>query len=188
MLRRPPSPTLFPYTTLFRSAAFLTGSLVAAQLGLVTIWAVLGTLRWSTRWPASFVLTSLLAVPLIDMAYSDDNAALFFLVQFATTAGISALLRWNGFRLILAPPTVRADSQPAAAPLPTSQFGLGHMLVWTTALAIVLAVLRLVSLPWDEWANARFLRKWLVFTSSGVAVGGVLVIAIWAALGPQRAA
>src|SRR5688572_32189522 len=33
MIRRPPSPTLFPYTTLFRSGARLVGVAVEAPLG-----------------------------------------------------------------------------------------------------------------------------------------------------------
>jgi len=56
------------------------------------------------------------------------------------------------------------------------------MLVWTTAMALVLALVRLIGLPWDDWANARFFQSWLVFASSGVAVGMVLIVAIWAAL------
>jgi len=163
------------------TAAFLSGSLLAAQLGLVTVWAVLGTMRWSTRWPAAFVLAAILAAPLLDLGYG-GNAALFFLVQISTTAGISAMLRWNGFRLALASAPLRTGSHQPAAELATSQFGLSHMLVWTTAMALVLALVRLIGLPWDDWANARFFQSWLVFASSGVAVGMVLIVAIWAAL------
>jgi len=168
------------------TAAFLTGSLLAAQLGLVTVWAVLGKMRWSTRWPAAFVLASILAMPLLELRYT-GNATLFFVTQLFTIVGISSLLRWNGFVLTPASPQARAAvTQDRATALPISQFGLWNMLVWTTAMALVLALVRLVGLPWDEWASPRFLRSWLVFSTSGVAVGIVLAVAIWAALAPDR--
>src|SRR6266436_915376 len=110
------------------TAAFLTASLLAAQLGMVTVWAVLGRTRWSTRWPAAFALASVLALPLLDLNYSADNAALFFLIQMVTTGGISTILRCHGFRLMISNPSrLRLDSSSRAAELPTSQFGLGHM-------------------------------------------------------------
>ena len=61
-------------------------------------------------------LAAILAAPLLELGYG-GNAALFFLVQISTTAGISAMLRWNGFRLALASaPPQTGIHQPAAEP------------------------------------------------------------------------
>jgi hypothetical protein len=170
------------------TAAFLTASVLAAQLGLVSVWAVLGSTRWSTRWPTAFVLGSILAMPILNLNYSADNAALFFFIQIATTGGICMIARGHGFRLAIpSSPGSRPDNAMRGANLQTAQFGLGHMLAWTTALALVLSLFRLVGLPWEEWTNARFLRAWVVFVSSGAAVGIVLAVAIWEALCPGRA-
>src|SRR5262245_17262547 len=166
-----------------RNAAFLTGSLFAAQLSLVLVWAILGQTRWSTRWPLALLIGTLLSIPLLDLMYAADNAALFFLTQLATTGGICTLLRWQQFQLSRRDRrTASASLPPSVEALPDSQFGLKHMLAWTTALALVMSLLRLIGLPWDAWANAAYLRAWLVFVSSGIAVGIVLVVAIWAAL------
>src|SRR3712207_8986877 len=58
MIRRPPRSTLFPYTTLFRSALVLLGSLSAAGLVLafelvpviaLLIWGILIAVLWQPR-------------------------------------------------------------------------------------------------------------------------------------------
>src|SRR5207244_2510293 len=100
------------------------GSLAAAGVLLPTIMAVvahlllsslaavlpvLGGTRCSARWPVSLVFVCVRSIPLLDLTYSADNAALFFWIQIVTAGGICAVLRWKGFRLTV----------PRASPLQT---------------------------------------------------------------------
>ncbi|HMC11398.1 MAG TPA: hypothetical protein VKH44_08915, partial [Pirellulaceae bacterium] len=133
----------------------LSQSLFTAQLGLVTVWAVLGTARWTMRVPVVLVLL----VPLM------GNIA-----QTAALCLICLVLRSQRFRLILAAPATDSEAistaeGPALRPI---QFGMRDVLLWTTALAPLLAIVRI-----DE---GRML-------TAGVLHAIVLVVALWTALG-----
>jgi hypothetical protein len=129
--------------------------LLTAQIGLVTVWAVLGTARWRIRVPVVLVLI----FPLL------SNIA-----QTAALCLICLVLRSQRFRLALVvaaddPEAMSHAGQPASRPI---QFGVGDVLLWTTALAPLLAVARL--------------GDWQLLTE-GVLHAIVLVVALWAALG-----
>jgi hypothetical protein len=139
-------------------------SLFTAQIGLVTVWVVLGASSWKIRLPVAL----LLILPML--AHIAQTAALCL---------ICLVLRSQRFRLALsegdawAEAYIAASSALGARPaLPRKsaaiQFGIRDVLLWTTALAPLLAVARL--------SEGRMLTE-------GVLHAIVLVVALWAALG-----
>src|SRR5262245_32103599 len=139
--------SLFPY---------IAEGLFSAQIGLVTIWVVLGKARWTIRLPVAL----LLIVPVLAT-----------IAQSAALCLLCLVLRSQRFQLSFVAP----ESDPEALahgknPLTSRpiQFGVGDMLLWTTALAPLLAVARFVP--------GRTLTE-------GVLHAIVLVVALWAALG-----
>jgi len=133
----------------------LSQSLYTAQLGLVTVWAVLGTARWKIRLPVIL----LLVIP-----------SLANIAQTAALCLICFVLRSQRFRLAFVAPADDAPANQGAghASRRPIQFGVGDMLLWTTALAPLLAIVRL--------QEGRILTE-------GVLHAIVLVVALWAALG-----
>jgi hypothetical protein len=139
--------SLFPY---------IAEGLFTAQIGLVTIWVVLGTARWTIRLPVAL----LLIVPVLAT-----------IAQSAALCLLCLVLRSQRFHLAFVAPdydlqvALRGDKPRASRPI---QFGVGDVLLWTTALAPLLAV-------------ARFLPGRTL--TEGVLHAIVLVAALWAALG-----
>lgn len=162
--------------------AFQAASLIAAQLGLVVIWAVLGTTRWTVRLTVSLVVGSLLLLPLIRFRYWGDNVAMMFAVQMVVFGGICLRLQSQGFRLRIAETATGANLPRAAVELRTSQFGIRDVLMWTTALGFVCGLIRAVGLPLQDLILAHD-WGWISVFSSGAAVAIVLVLALWAGLG-----
>jgi hypothetical protein len=162
-------------------ASFQAAALFAAQLGLVMIWTMLGTARWTTRWPVGLVLGSVLFLPLIRLRYWGDNAAVMFLAQVVALGVICGVLRWQGFRLKKAAAVTSASGMRTANDLQTAQFGLRHVLIWTTALALVCGLARAIGLPFEQWTEVRY-HPLLPIISSGAALGMVLIVSLWAAL------
>jgi hypothetical protein len=167
--------------------AFQASALLAAQLGLAIIWAVLGDARWTVRLPVTLVAAALLLLLLIRFRHWGENAALLFAVQGIALLAVCGCLRWRGYRLTRVPPE---PHQPSAAPQPdplsTNQFELRDVLIWTTALALVFGAIRAIGLPIEQWLETRY-RPWLPLIVDGAAVAIVLVIALWAALGAGTA-
>jgi hypothetical protein len=130
-------------------------SLFTAQIGLVTVWAVLGTQSWKIRLP----VVLLLIVPLLAT-----------IAQTAALCLICLVLRSQ--RYCLAHAIGDGDARNPADPAPPAsrsiQFGIRDVLLWTTALAPLLAVARLGA--WLQLAD-------------GSLHAIVLVAALWAALG-----
>jgi hypothetical protein len=163
--------------------SFQAAALFAAQLGLVIIWAVLGTARWTVRFPVVLVLASLVMLPLIRFQYWGENAAVLFAMQLVSLGGICLVLRRQGFRLAIPHAEEgRPSSAPTTAHLQATQFGLRHVLIWMTALALICGLVRAVGLPFEQWTATRYGPSLPLF-SSGVALAMVLVIALWAAMG-----
>jgi hypothetical protein len=102
-------------------------SLFTAQIGLVTVWVVLGTSSWKIRAP--FAL--LMILPMLGL-----------IAQTAALCLICLVLRSQHYQLAL------ANKLPDSGRLPGGesnqiQFGIKDVLLWMTALAPLLAVSRL---------------------------------------------
>src|SRR4051812_5119679 len=130
-------------------------SLFTAQIGLITVWGILGTSSWKIRLP----VVLLLVLPMLAM-----------ISQTAALCLICLVIRSQRFRLARCqeePPT-NPYNATEVKPNPPLQFGIKDVLLWTTALAPLLAVSRMGA--WHQ-------------LSDGVLHAIVLVVALWAALG-----
>ncbi len=165
---------------------FQVTALLTAQLGLVIIWAFLGPSRWTTRWPFALVLTTVLLLLLIRARYWSDNMAVVFLTQTISLGVVCIVLRWRGIRLVKANPETIAQGPVDADDLQASQFGLRHVLIWTTAIAIVCGLVRAVGLPFQQ-ESVVFYYPLLPQFFCGAAVSFSLLVAFWAALASGRA-
>ena len=162
-------------------AGVLPGSLFAAQLGLVIVWAVLGDTRWAIRLPACAVLGTLLALPM-NLGYGFSSE--IFPVQLVSLAALCLLLWWRGFRLQRTENgETPARGTPSSKTAGHLQFNIRHVLIWTTSLAIVLGVLRALDLlSLGAWMP-YFGRGWLAVLTGGLLLACVFVVSLWAALG-----
>jgi hypothetical protein len=186
----------------------LISSMFAAQIGLVTIWAILGTFNWVWRLPASLVLIATLVSPLSGghYRYASD---LYFVTQTVTLAMLCVALRWRRFRLVelssLRPKAVchRGESENSLASVDDSrtepladgtrshspqglhgaQFSLLHVLAWTTSLAVVLGIARALDLLKLQSLASLLGRQWFSMLAMGILAAIVILFALWAALG-----
>jgi len=157
----------------------LPSSLFNAQLGLVTIWAVLGTTQWYFRWPAALVLAVLCCPPLLGLHYSGSELSGFFIMQIVVLLVICGVLRWRGF--CLAAPAAATSIGPEEPR--RLQFGVRHVLIWTTSVAFALGLARALDLFSPDIAASLLGERWLVNITAGGLLAIVLVVALWAALG-----
>jgi hypothetical protein len=167
--------------------AFQAVAIFSAQLGLVTIWMVLGAMRWTMRWPVAVVLIVFLMLPLIRIRYRGENAALLFVVQFCLLWVACVALRWQGYSFTRVAAREHLLSKPTSATdLLIGQFGVRDVLVWTTALAIVCGMVRAVGLPSEQWMEHRY-QSPLPLLCGGTAASMALILAMWAGLGTGSA-
>src|SRR5204863_2117580 len=121
-------------------------------------------------------------------------------LQSVILLAICWLLAWKGFRMTRIQPAGDTPIVPSAgrsAGEPNnSQFQLRDLLVWTTALAIALAVARAInywSASFEVWQHIQSIiganRTWAFVLGSptaAIVTAAVLLIALWAALGQGR--
>jgi hypothetical protein len=160
-------------------------ALFAAQVGLAMIWAVLGTTTWMIRLPVCLVLGLLLAWPLqVGRGFGRELVA----PQIIALGLVCLTMRWRGFRIerVAARHPIHFGPAQSKDRLHTTQFGIRHVLYWTTALAIALAVLRALDmLSLGALANLvpRFHWGMIELLSAGLVIACMYVIAVWASLG-----
>lgn len=165
-------------------AKLLPGSLFAAQVGLVIVWGILGTTRWTIRIPACLVVGAILAIPALNSySYRADKVVP---IQMIALVMLCLLLRLRRYRLenLTAPVAeTSAATGGTARELARSQFTIRHVLIWTTSLALLLGILRgldLLSLDaLRPIVGGRMTLQW----SAGIAIAVVFVVAVWGALG-----
>jgi hypothetical protein len=159
-------------------------ALVAGQTGLCVVWAFLGDTKWTIRWPAMIVATAGLVFLWLSLGNHGGQQMWtdLLVLQILTLSVLCGGLRLAGFRLLV----VEAQQD-----LPTGeggrlrplQFGIKHVLIWTTALAIVLGVAKgLDLLRWQaamELVRSGLLWKVTVATAAAIAI----IAALWVALG-----
>ena len=167
--------------------AVLLSGLFAAQLGLVIIWAVFGTFWWGLRWPAALLLGAMLAVPLSNTGQNIEGGSYLFVLQALVLVATCAVLRAR--RFLLVPPgsdSVQrsgAGNEQSHQGLRSMQFGLRHVLIWTTSLAILLAIARAFDLLSTARLSLVFGNTWMWLVTAGLLVAIVQIVALWAALG-----
>jgi len=152
-------------------------ALFSAQIGMLVIWSLLGGVHWACRLPVSLVVAIVLTIQAFSL-HTGKYWACILLGQSAATIVMCVVLRC--FR-------VRVDKIPLATPnewgvqrVPTRQFTLTHMFLWTTATAIILKLLPLVNVPVDRLIESVGLVS-TVTLGSGLAT--ISLVAMWSALG-----
>jgi hypothetical protein len=181
------------------SSILLVNALFAAQVGVILMWGILGTTRWQLRLPAIGVLAPVLAMPLFTgQHHGMTDLSQLSLAQLIALGLICGLLRWQRFQLAPPPQPPAAEEEPAppstdpaiaAAPsrrrrdLKLAQFGIRHVLIWTTSLAFSLGLLRLLGLLSIPGLSSLLNSELLGYATAGTLIAIVLVVALWAGLG-----
>ena len=180
--------TATTYMDGWRAEGSLPASLLAAQVGLAIVWAILGDTHWAIRLPTCVVLGTLLTLPM-DLGYGIASDS--FPTQLFALAMLCLLFRWRGFRVQRveidgAAPAAEVATPGAGARPPTGgrlQFNIRHVLIWTTSLALVLGVLRFLDLLSLEAWIPYFGRSVIASLTGGLLLACVFVVSLWAALG-----
>ena len=164
------------------SQYLLLVSLLAAQVALAIICGILGAWRWTIRWPLCAAAAVLLSIPLVDNGLANELLP----IGIPALIALCLALRFAGFRLDLAErPADEATTRPAAAPAnPQSlQFGVRHVLIWTTSLAIVLGVLRALDLLRLNALIPMVQSPILSLLTAGAFLALLFIVAMWTAVG-----
>jgi hypothetical protein len=188
-----------PWETI--SADTLPAALLSAQLGLVIVWAILGQARWSTRLPAALVLATAVLAPLVWHRIRPTELLIMILVQMLLLGAVCALLFVFRYRLVIAKSETASGLEDTELPRPSgltqAQFQIRDVLLWTTALGIVLATARAAGY-WvaslEVWQNVQaglrnrgVLVLLLPTPTAAILTAMVLLLALWSALGAGRA-
>ncbi len=166
----------------------LATGILTGQLGIITVWGVLGKVRWIWRLPCLFVVLMtyrnfyLMLTTVNSMKIYYGNWSDIAMVQSVLLSVLAGMLRLSGYSL------TRADMEQSS---PTAnarfhsarQFGIRDVLIWTASLAVLLGVARA-----GKFLNVEFIKRFygaemlLVFTIA-VCSSAIMVVAIWASLG-----
>jgi hypothetical protein len=159
-------------------------ALIAGQMGLCVVWAFFGDTRWMWRWPGMIVAACSLYFLWLSFGnnWQQQLWTELLVLQVMTLSVLCGLMALSGFRLMV------LDDEGASVVAGGSQrrplqFGIKHVLIWTTALAIVLGIARGMDLlRWrvvQELVRDGLTWKLTVATTSAI----VIIVALWAALG-----
>lgn len=170
------------YSPQERELGNLVSAIFGAQIGLLLMWAMLGTQpKWAARWPIAIMLSILLVAPCIGWRAGRADV---IAIQIAVLLLICGILVRQGFRLF------RPDERdPTRAPgtagirLPRAQFGVRHLLIWTTTIAVLLAVLKGFDLLSLREIRNLWRRDIAALGTTGCLSAIVLVVSLWAGLG-----
>ncbi|TWT88891.1 hypothetical protein Mal64_23810 [Pseudobythopirellula maris] len=173
-------------STSFDSAS--TAAIVLAQAGMLVFWSILSEIRWVWRLPiACLSIAAILPVAFHpDTGWSYDAWPLLLTVSLLGLGVACVALRWRGWRL--ADVAASRDRTEVVGVRRASQFGVVHMLLWSSALAPLFALLRV-----NSEMMVRSLGSFGVFgsellyvlTISTLMTLGCLVV-IWVVLGGAR--
>ena len=167
---------------------------VSGELGMLVVYSVLGPWKWYWRIPLLLVGVWLLTqyITWLDPTgvprwsrQSGWGSVLFF--QGLSAFLICLALRIPGFRISLvsgestaqSPGDARPNEQDGVRTPP--QFSIFHLLVWTTALAPLFAVVRVV-----DWSSLSSLSAILQPLELGVCLAFISLVAIWCGLGREN--
>jgi hypothetical protein len=154
--------------------AFFSG-----QIGAWVDWTILGSSTWK-RWPAflSLAFVLLFAGQVLIWGWHDyDTWRIIVFVQTVGTCVLAAALRVSGHRIESA-----ECGEVEGGPGPI-QFSVQHLLIATTAVAIIMAILQELLHASSQSLGGR---QWLHASADGVVLAVVSLAAMWAALGVGR--
>lgn len=151
-------------------------ALLAAQISLATIWAILGTTHWTIRIPGCATLGTVI---LLLMEPGNRFVNQLFPVQMVALIGLCIILRSTRFQLA----RVGTVEGTAKDPVGHKQFAIRHVLIWTTGLAVLLGIFRAFdAYSWMQ-VTADFERRRTALLTAGLLMASVHVVSMWAALG-----
>jgi hypothetical protein len=156
--------------------------LVCAQIGFLTLWAILGNSSWQWRLPAVLVFVPAVCIfaRLLTHSYNWFEREWFALIILTTVVVVAlcALLRAFGFSALRIADQGSINAQSNV--LLSHQFGIRHMLLWATALVPLL----LVGRGLDFFVFKVFGDKGTFqILALSLAVATINLTAIWAVLG-----
>ncbi len=150
----------------------------ASQIALSVSWAVLGSATWRWRLPLAALLLAAATYLIFRVPTQQSEGWLSVVfVQTLGTLGLCSLLRAFGYRI---EPVAATTATAAGGPL---QFSIGHMLIWTTAAAMIVMAAKQVVL---SSAVGHDWEGWLQIAIEGVILAVVALAAMWLALGGGR--
>jgi hypothetical protein len=161
-----------------------SAALIAGQMGLCVVWAFMGDTTWTARWPAMILATAGLFFLWLYFGntWGQRIWTELLVLQVVTLSVLCGGLRLRGFRLLILEQQDHLPATEVARRRPL-QFGIKHVLIWTTALAILLGAARgLDLLRWQaaqELVRSGLFWKLTVATTSAI----VIIVALWVALG-----
>jgi hypothetical protein len=168
----------------------LATAILAGQLGVAIVWGILGSGNIIWRIPALLVLLQ---------TYWSFYSLLVRINQeppgrypvgwdgLLTTQGVLlsvliGILRLRGYSLVQLSPEDRTTRQQGSSKTPI-QFGIRDVLLWTTSLAVLLAIAK-----GGDLLTLRFLKQFydpglLLLFTTGICTALILIVALWSALG-----
>lgn len=160
----------------------MTYALLSGQLGLLTVWGILGAMRWVWRIPILLVALTLALMVLVQPTEGPSWAAATFevwtvilAVQSVVMILLCTALRISGCRLAI------VDTQSCVVTDDDYlQFGIKHLVFWMTAICPVLVLGR--GLDW----LIMDLREVVRAIQLGMVLAVVVVTATYASLGSGR--
>jgi hypothetical protein len=149
--------------------------LISAQVSLLALWTILSRVDWQWRLPGAVAGISLLIV-FVGNWYWEEWVVLIMLAG-VVIALVSAGLRSVGFSL---QPIKRDNPNGAQHDLFVAQFGTKHLLIWATALSLLLLVARGLDLYIFAALDAKS-----IFPAGALSISlaALNLIVIWAILG-----
>lgn len=172
----------------------LATAIVAGQLGVIIVWGILGSGHIVWRIPALLVVLNQswvffnLLVGLTKHRPGDFTPGWEGLLttQAVLLAILCGVLRLRGYSLV----KVAAESEAASAGGKTKgplQFGIRDVLVWTTSLAVLLAIAKAGDLLTMNFVKHVYDPGFLLLFTIGTCTAVVLIVALWSALGQGSA-
>jgi hypothetical protein len=166
----------------------LATGIFTGQLGIITVWSILGTGRWIWRLPCLFVVLVtyrnfyLLLTSVNSEGTYYGNFSDIAVVQSALLSVLVGMLRLSGYSLRR---TELEQSSPTtnARFRSSRQFGIRDVLIWTAALAVLLGIARAGNLLNEEFMKRFYGAEMLFVFTVAVCTSAIMIVAIWAALG-----
>ena len=168
----------------------LATAILAGQLGVAIVWGILGSGHIAWRIPALLVLLHtywsfyflLLRINLEPPGRSFVGWDGLLATQAVLLSVLVGILRLRGYSLVQLSPEDRTTRQLGGVKTPI-QFGIRDVLMWTTSLAVLLAIAKA-----GDLLTLRFLKQFydpglLLLFAMGICTALILIVALWSALG-----
>lgn len=168
-------------------------SLIAGQLGMVTVWGMLGGGNWELRIPAWLVLAPVylfFAAMVANARFVEFSWGEIATLQTVVLSLTCLVLRWLGFTLsVVAPssfPPWDEETVENARPRRLRQFGIRDVLIGTTVLAILLGAAKAGDMLRLEFVKEFFDSAFPFVIVIAGASSAISIVAVWAAVGQGR--